>query len=79
MSVLNDGDRNDIIREYRRQEYLDRKAFEDLNREDEKGCGNCRWHTQEAGTREWLCDNEDSDYCMDYTGYEDCCSEWERR
>jgi hypothetical protein len=72
MSVLNDGNRNEINYEYRKQEYHDREA--------EKGCcGNCRWHTKEALTEDWICDNENSDYCMDYTGYEDGCSEFERR
>lgn len=72
MSVFNDGDRDDIIREYRKQEYLDREA-------EREYCGNCRWHTKEALTNEWMCDCEDSDYCMDYTGYNDGCECFERR
>ena len=72
MSVWNDGDRNDIIREYRKQEYLDEKA-------ERVCCGNCRWHTKEALTDDWLCDNADSDYVMDYTDFNDGCPEFERR
>lgn len=72
MSVLNDGDRNDIIYEFRKQEYQDREAEREV-------CGNCRWHTKEALTGEWICDCEDSDNCMEYTEYEDGCSEFERR
>lgn len=72
MSVLNDGDRNEIIYEYRKQEYHDREA-------EKECCGNCRWHTKEALTNEWMCDCEDSDNCMDYTEYTDGCECFERR
>ena len=73
MSVLNDGDRNDIIREYRRQEYYDKK-------EDQECCGTCRWHEQdEAYSEDWICANDDSDNYGDYTDYEDGCPEYERR
>ena len=44
-----------------------------------KCCGNCRWHTKEALTDDWLCDNEESDNCMDYTEFHDICESWEAR
>ena len=35
MSVFNDGDRNDIIHEFRKQEYQDREAEKGKNRESD--------------------------------------------
>lgn len=73
MSVFNDGDRNDIIREFRKQEYLDRRA-------EKRCCGNCRWHEQdEQYSEDYICFNDDSDYCSDYTDYNFCCDDYEER
>ena len=73
MSVFNDGDMNDIIREYRRQEYLDRQA-------DRGCCGTCRFHEREERfSDDWMCSNDESDYFGDYTGYENGCEHHERR
>ena len=40
-------------------------------------CGTCRWHRGEGS--DWVCVNDKSDYCTDFTGYEDTCEEWEGR
>ena len=73
MSIFNDGDRNDIIRELRRQEYFDQKA-------EQECCGTCRFHKQdEQFSEDWMCCNDESDNFGDYTGYEDGCSEYEKR
>lgn len=47
-------------------------------RECEKCCGTCKWHNNER-TVGWVCANKDSEYYADWTGYEDCCEEWEGR
>ena len=73
MSIFNDGDRNDIIRELRRQEYFDQKA-------EQACCGNCRFHEQdEEYSGDWICSNDLSDNYGDYTEYEDACEEYEQR
>ena len=40
-------------------------------------CGTCYWHKREGD--EWVCVNKNSDYCADYTEYDDTCEEWEER
>ena len=46
----------------------------------EKICGECRWHCRDdSHPSDWLCTNNDSDYCAEYTGYEDSCGCWEGR
>ena len=73
MSVFNDGDRQEINYEFRRQEYLDRKA-------EQECCGNCRWHEKdEQYGDDWICGNDDSEQFGDYTSWSDGCSEYERR
>lgn len=44
-------------------------------RDCEKCCGTCEWHRNVDG--EWVCTNAGSEYNADWTGYEDCCEEWE--
>lgn len=43
-------------------------------------CGNCKWHYPD-GTwpDDWICTNQASDHCADWTEYEDTCEEWEAR
>jgi len=48
-----------------------------MSNDKEKICGTCRWH-QRSGD-DWLCVNSDSEYCSDWTGYTDSCSEYEGR
>lgn len=40
-------------------------------------CGTCKWHGK--AKNEWTCNNDESDYFTDYTGYSDCCDDWEER
>lgn len=46
---------------------------------DEKCCGICRWHSHEYITDGWVCVNDQSDNCTDFTDYDHCCEEWEAR
>lgn len=39
-------------------------------------CGTCKWHSFENISDGWVCVNNDSDYCSDWTEYEDSCEEW---
>ena len=36
---------------------------------EEKTCGFCKYHQKEEGTEDWICMNEDSDYCGAWTEY----------
>lgn len=45
----------------------------------EKCCGTCKWHQHESVDDGWVCVNSDSEYCTDWTDYEDGCDEWEGR
>lgn len=42
-------------------------------------CGTCKWHEHENISDGWVCVNSDSEYCADYTEYNDTCEEWEER
>lgn len=42
-------------------------------------CGTCKWHHHESVDDGWVCVNADSDFCTDWTDYDDCCDEWEGR
>ena len=43
-------------------------------------CGTCKWHERDRNTKgDWVCVNSDSEYCTDWTGYEDVCGEWEEK
>lgn len=47
---------------------------------DEKECcGTCKWHRHEDITDGWVCVNDESEYCTDFTPYDHCCDEWEGR
>ncbi len=45
----------------------------------EQCCGTCKWHKNENISDGGVCVNGDSDYCADWTGYDDSCEEWEER
>lgn len=46
-------------------------------------CGKCKYHRPVAtfsnGDTDWVCVNDESDYCADFTEYEDGCEEFEER
>ena len=42
-------------------------------------CGTCKWHEHEEISDGWICVNDQSDYCGDWTEYDDGCQEWEER
>lgn len=44
-----------------------------------KCCGTCRWHSHEDISDGWVCVNDESDYCTDWTDYDHCCEDWEER
>jgi len=50
-----------------------------MNDDQERCCGTCRWHwhQQGAGMDDWVCQNTDSDYCSDWTEFQDTCPDWE--
>lgn len=39
-----------------------------------KCCGTCKWH--EKWRDGWICINNDSEFCTDWTDYDHCCEEW---
>lgn len=45
----------------------------------EKICGTCRYHVHEDIDDGWICVNNRSDYCADWTEYNDSCTDWEER
>lgn len=47
--------------------------------DDREICGTCRYHRHEDVDDGWVCVNPDSEYCTDWTEYEDSCEEWEGR
>lgn len=40
-------------------------------------CGTCKWHQREDIDDGWVCVNDRSEYCTDWTDYKDCCEDWE--
>lgn len=44
-----------------------------------KCCGTCKWHKHERISDGWVCINNCSEYCADWTDYGHCCEEWEER
>lgn len=46
---------------------------------DDQCCGNCKYHQHEDVDDGWVCTNSESDYCSDWTEYEDWCPDWEER
>jgi len=45
-------------------------------RDSDQICGCCKWHKRtESGY--WVCVNNESEYCSDWTGYDDSCIDWE--
>lgn len=43
----------------------------------ERCCGTCKWHYHESITDGWVCVNDDSEYCTDFTDHSHTCPEWE--
>lgn len=44
-----------------------------------KYCGTCKWHNREDISDGYVCVNEESEYCADWTDYDHCCEDWEGR
>ena len=42
-------------------------------------CGTCKWHKHEDIDDGWVCVNDRSDYCTDWTDYGDYCEDYEPR
>ena len=40
-------------------------------------CGTCKYHQHEDIDDGWVCVNDRSEYCADWTDYKDCCEDWE--
>ena len=40
-------------------------------------CGTCRYHEYEDFSQGYVCVNDESEYCADWTEYNDTCDEWE--
>lgn len=40
-------------------------------------CGNCKYHTFESVDSGYVCANPDSEYCADWTEYNDSCEDFE--
>ena len=45
----------------------------------EQCCGTCKYHQFENVNDGYVCVNSESEYCADWTEYEDSCGEWEER
>ena len=44
----------------------------------DKICGTCRFHRQDDNFEEdYICCNDASDMCADWTAYDDSCDQWE--
>lgn len=46
---------------------------------NEKCCGTCKYHRHEDIDDGWVCVNDRSEYCADWTEYSDSCEAWEER
>lgn len=46
---------------------------------DSEACGTCRYHQHESIDDGWVCVNDESDNCADWTEYNDSCEMWEGR
>lgn len=45
-------------------------------KEQTKCCGTCQWHQHESIDNGWVCVNDQSCYCCDWTEYNDSCEDW---
>lgn len=43
----------------------------------ERCCGTCKWHWYVNIYEDFVCTNIDSEYCADWTDYDDYCEDWE--
>ena len=44
---------------------------------DKQICGNCKWNERENIGGDYVCVNDESDYCADWTEYDHTCDYWE--
>jgi len=48
--------------------------------DQDKVCGTCRYHHRDdVFSDDWMCVNDKSEFCADWTEYWDACGEWEKR
>lgn len=45
----------------------------------EKNCGHCAYHKKDSKKKEWMCVNERSDSCGEYTAFTERCPGFEGR
>ena len=50
-----------------------------LSEDQPKCCGTCKWHHPGEFEGDLVCVNGESQYCSDYTDYNDSCALWEDR
>lgn len=44
-----------------------------------KCCGTCKWYEYDCAEIDRYCDNVFSDWCGEFTGYNQECERWEKR
>ena len=54
-------------------------GFRRIRMLDEKCCGTRKYHHHENIDDGWVCVNDRSEYCVEWTEYSDSCEEWEGR
>lgn len=47
--------------------------------EERQCCGTCLHHCRESIDNGYVCTNDQSEYCSDWTDYNDSCEDWEGR
>jgi hypothetical protein len=55
------------------------KAVSEYKEKKQECCGKCKYHRQEEIDGGWVCVNPDSDYCTDWTDFNDCCDYFTER
>lgn len=54
-------------------------GFRRIRMLDDKCCGTCKYHHHENIDDGWVCVNDRSEYCADWTECSDSCGKWEVR
>ena len=55
------------------------RGFKNETERQEQCCGTCRHHVHEDVDDGWVCVNQGSIYCTEWTEYDNCCEVWEAR
>lgn len=50
-----------------------------MGKSKDQCCGTCKWHQHESVDDGWVCVNDDSEYCTDFTDYDHTCLDWESK